>query len=144
GLIRMHELDRSARIAHHHRIGQSVQRPEDGPLAVLVQRLEREHPASLIVERMLDLALPMIKIRQDAVIPPASHPAHDVEELLAKAPEVHEDHDGWKRSVSFGMGYEGVHRTFGRRNVDQLLAHLLALPRTCPSPSQSEAVLFKE
>ena len=86
-------------------------------------RDERAHPALLVAILEAHLAAPVPEVRHRAVVADGRDLARHVEQLLAQAPDVHQDDDGGKRPALLRMGDEGVHPAVGGRDVDELLDH---------------------
>ena len=86
-------------------------------------RDERSHPALLVAIFEAHLAAPIPEVRHGDVIADGRDLARHVEQLLAQAPDVHEDEDRGKRPALLRMDDEASIRPSAVGDVDVLLDH---------------------
>ena len=123
------EIQDRAEVGHRHIVVEQAHLCTDPLLDVCRYALERQHASGLIVQRERHLALAIVEIRDDAVVADGRDPAGDIEQLLAQAPDVHQDHGGGKRAAALRMGDEGVHPPRRGFELDKRFNHRCS--RTC-------------
>ena len=78
-------------IAHDHVVRQRFERGLQSLARLVVDAIERDHPAVGRAAFEADLARAMVEIRHQAVVADGGDAPRDVEQFLAQPPDVHED-----------------------------------------------------
>ena len=86
------------------------------------EAFDRGHLAFPVAIIETHLALPVVGIRQYAVITGIRQPSRNIEQLLAQAPHVHQDDDGGARRT-FRMRDESIHAPGGSLDIGELFDH---------------------
>jgi hypothetical protein len=123
GLAARHEIEDGAGVVDDHLVRQPAARGDDTLAALLVERVQRDHPVLRVAELVPDPALAIVEIRNHAVVADGTDPAGDLEQLLAHAPDVHVDDDERKRPVLLGVRHERLHPAGRRLDVEEALPH---------------------
>jgi hypothetical protein len=104
---------------------------------LLIQPVKGDHLVAVVAKLVPDLSLPIIKVRDSAVVTDRRYTARNVEQLLAQTPHVHVDDDDGAGGGGTGMSDEGVDGASRHWNVDQALFH--GLPGRLQQGSEQSA-----
>src|SRR5437764_961048 len=88
-----------------------------------VEAVHRDHLVLFVPPFISNPALPIVQVRDHAVVADRPHPPRDVEKLLAQPPEIHVDHHRRKRPTFLGVGYKRLHLPHSGRNGDNPVMH---------------------
>src|SRR5262245_9036771 len=122
-LATVEKRQQRARIIDYHRIAQLARGGENEFLILLTEPVQADRPAILVAKFVPDLSLPVIEIRDQAVVADSRDPARDVEQLLAQPPYIHEHDHRWERSLLLRVDNERIHAPARSRDVVQAFFH---------------------
>src|SRR5437867_410646 len=117
------EIQDRAGVVDDHLVRQLAARRNHPLTALFVERVQRDHPVLRVAELVPHLALAVVEVRDQAVVPDGPDPARDLEQLVPHTPDVHIDDDGRKWPGLLGVRHERLHPAGRRLDGDEALFH---------------------